>query len=74
MTVKFTAAFLERKMAEHKRWQHDVEKELLDEVMIEMAEALKLPAFAKRAEAAVLPFPDPEQWSGRGPQRFVRAR
>jgi hypothetical protein len=74
MTVNFDAAFLDRKMSEHKRWQHDVEKELLDEVMGEMAEALRTPAFAKRAEAAVLPFPEPEQWSGRGPQRFVRAR
>jgi hypothetical protein len=74
MSVKYSYEFLERRMVEHKRWQHDVEKELLDEVMGEMAEALRTPAFAKRAEAAVLPFPDPEQWSGRGPQRFVRAR
>jgi len=33
MTVKFDAAFLERRMAEHRRWQHDVLKELLDEVL-----------------------------------------
>lgn len=74
MKVRFDAAFLARKMSEHKRWQHDVEKELLDEVMLEMAEALNTPAFAKRAEAQILPFPDPEQWTGRGPQKFVRAR
>lgn len=74
MAVKYSYDFLERRLSEHQRWQHDVEKELLQEAMVEMAEALRTPAFAKRAEAQVLPFPDPEQWSGRGPQRFVRAR
>jgi len=58
MTVKFDAAFLERRMSEHRRWQHDVLKELLDEVMGEMAEALRSPAFAKRAQAQSLPFPE----------------
>jgi hypothetical protein len=78
MSVKFDAAFLDRKMAEHRRWQHDVEKELLDEVMGEMAEALRMPAFRKRAEAEPLPFPELfpelEQFTGRGPQHMVRAR
>jgi len=58
MTVKFDAAFLERRMSEHRRWQHDVLKELLDEVMGEMAVALQTPAFAKRAQAQSLPFPE----------------
>lgn len=58
MTVKFDAAFLDRKMSKHKRWQHDVLKELLDEVLGEMAEALRTPAFAKRAQAQSLPFPE----------------
>jgi len=70
MATKFDAAFLNRKMAERKRWQHDVEKELLDEVLEEMAEALQMPAFAKRADAPVLPFPE----VGKGPAHIVRIR
>ena len=58
MSVNFDAPFLDRKMAEHKRWQHDVLKELLDEAMGEMAEALRTPGFAKRAQAPSLPFPE----------------
>jgi hypothetical protein len=74
MSMPFDAAFLDRRMDEHRRWQHDVEKELLDEVMAEMAEALKFPAFQKRAEAQTLPFPEPPQFTGRGPAKIVRLR
>ena len=62
MTVKFDAAFLERRMAEHRRWQHDVLKELLDEVLNEMGEVLSAPAFAKRCKAQSLPFPEPHKF------------
>jgi hypothetical protein len=58
MAIKFDAEFLDRRMSLHKRWQHDVQKKLLDEVMGEMAEALRTPAFAKRANAPNLPFPE----------------
>jgi hypothetical protein len=67
MTVRFDAAFLDRRMSEHQRWQHDVLKELLDEVLNEMAEVIQAPAFAKRAKAQSLPFPEP-----RGPVRRQR--
>ena len=67
MSVKFDAAFLDRKMAEHRRWQHDVLKELLDDVMQEMAEALATPAFAKRAQVQRLPFTE----SGRSAERSL---
>lgn len=72
--MKFDAAFLDRKMSEHRRWQHDVLKELLDEAMVEMAEALRSPAFAKRAQAECLPFPEPASFAGFGPAKIVRAR
>lgn len=58
MSIKFDAAFIERRMAEHRRWQHDVLKELMDEVMLEMAEALQTPAFRKRCQVQSLPFPE----------------
>jgi hypothetical protein len=74
MSVKFDAAFLERRLSEHRRWQHDVLKELLDEVLGEMAEALRSPAFAKRADAPVLPFPEFPQFTGRGPAKIARLR
>ncbi len=57
-TVKFDADFLDRRMSEHRRWQHDVLKALLDEVIEELAEVIAAPAFAKRAHPQTLPFPE----------------
>lgn len=74
MSIKFDAAFLDRRLSEHRRWQHDVLKELLDEVLGEMAEALRTPAFQKRADAPVLPFSELPQFTGRGPQKIARLR
>jgi hypothetical protein len=34
--IKFDAAFVERRMAEHKRWQHDVERALIEEIIDEV--------------------------------------
>ena len=59
--MNFDAAFLDRRMAEHKRWQHHVLHELVKEAMGEMAEALQNPAFAKYAQRSLvqaLPFPE----------------
>ena len=72
MATKLDAAFLDRRMAEHKRWQHDALKELLDDVMDEMYAAVQTPLFARRAEAPVLPFPEVPQFTGRGPQKIAR--
>jgi hypothetical protein len=67
MAVKFDAAFLDRRMAEHKRWQRDVLNELLNEAMEEIAEALRTsPGFSRRAQAPVLPFPELKACRGVG--------
>jgi hypothetical protein len=34
--TKFTAEFLERRMAEHRRWQHEVEYALIEEIIDEV--------------------------------------
>jgi len=38
MAIKFTAEFLEQRMAAHKRWQHDVEHALIEEIIDEVQE------------------------------------
>lgn len=38
---KFDAAFLERRMCEHKEWQEQTVRELAEEVVGEVAEALE---------------------------------
>ena len=50
--MKFTAEFLERRMAEHKRWQHAVEYLLIEEI-IEEVQALpkRKPKTARLFEA-----------------------
>jgi hypothetical protein len=36
MATEFTAEFLERRMAEHRRWQHETEYRLIQEIMDEV--------------------------------------
>lgn len=39
--VKFDAAFLERKMREHRQWQHRIAEETTREILAEVAVALE---------------------------------
>jgi hypothetical protein len=34
--IKFNAQFIEQRMAEHRRWQHAVEYELIEEIIDEV--------------------------------------
>jgi hypothetical protein len=36
MAIKFDAEFLERRLAAHRRWQHEVEYALIEEVIDEV--------------------------------------
>lgn len=36
MATEFNAAFIERRMAEHQRWQHEVEYALIEEIIDEV--------------------------------------
>lgn len=36
MATKFSAEFLARRMAEHQRWQHEVEYALMEEIIDEV--------------------------------------
>lgn len=36
MEIKFNAEFIEQRMAEHRRWQHAVEYELIEEIIDEV--------------------------------------
>lgn len=38
MAIKFDAEFLERRLAEHRRWQHAVEYALIEEIIDEVHE------------------------------------
>jgi hypothetical protein len=40
-TTAFTAAFLERRMAEHRRWQHEAQYALIEEIIDEVQELPK---------------------------------
>ena len=41
MATKFTAAFIERRMEEHKRWQHDAEYALIEDIIDEVQQLPK---------------------------------
>lgn len=43
MAIKFDADFLERRMAEHRRWQHEVEYALVEEIIEEVQSLPKRP-------------------------------
>ena len=63
MSIPFSAAFLEKRMSEHKRRMHDLEHELLEEVMAEIAEVTQMRAFKKLTQAQNLPFPEVKKLS-----------
>ena len=69
MAIRFDAAFLDKRMAAHKRWRHDYERSLLKEAIDEMAETLQMSAEGlRRAESALLPFADPIEHNFRRPK------
>lgn len=43
MAIKFDEAFLERRMEEHRRWQHEVEYALVEEIIDEVQALPKRP-------------------------------
>jgi len=59
MSVPFNSAFIEKRMAEHKRRQHDLLNEMLKECLAEMADALESASLAKGADQKILLFPEP---------------
>jgi len=38
MATEFNQEFIERRMAEHKRWQHDAERQMIAEIIDEVQE------------------------------------
>ena len=55
MAIKFDAAFIEQRMAEHRRWQHEVEYAMIEEILDEVQ---NLPPRRPKTARLFLELPD----------------
>jgi hypothetical protein len=55
MATKFTAEFLERRMEQHRRWRHEVEYAMLEEILDEVQ---NLPARRPKSGRLFLELPE----------------